>query len=63
MILDDVLHENIKLSIMKTCETIKHKVNWFGWIMMFNSTFNTISAISWRSVLLLGEIGMPGENH
>ena len=30
---------------------------------MFNATFNNISAISWRSVLLVQEIGVPGENH
>ena len=31
--------------------------------MMFNATFNNISVISWRSVLLVEEIGIPGENH
>ena len=30
---------------------------------MFNATFNTISAISWRSVLLVEETGVPGKNH
>jgi hypothetical protein len=30
--------------------------------MMFNATFNNISAISWRSVLLVKETGVPGEN-
>ena len=29
--------------------------------MMFNVTFNNNSVISWRSVLLVGEIGVPGE--
>jgi hypothetical protein len=32
-------------------------------VMLFNATFNTISAISWRSVLLVEETGIPGENH
>ena len=32
-------------------------------IFMFNATFNNISAISWLSVLLVEEIGVPGENH
>jgi hypothetical protein len=32
-------------------------------VMVFNATVNNISAISWRSVLLLEEIGIPGENH
>jgi hypothetical protein len=32
-------------------------------IVMFNTTFNNISIISWRSVLLIGETAVPGENH
>jgi hypothetical protein len=32
-------------------------------IMVFNATFNNISVISWRSVLLVDETGVPGENH
>jgi hypothetical protein len=31
--------------------------------MVFNPIFNNISIISWRSVLLVGETGVPGENH
>ena len=31
--------------------------------MVFNATFNNISIISWRSVLLVEESGVPGENH
>jgi hypothetical protein len=31
--------------------------------MVFNVTFNNISVISWRSVLLVEENGVPGENH
>ena len=34
-----------------------------GWFMLFNATFNNISVISWRSVLLVEETGVPGENH
>ena len=30
--------------------------------MVFNATFNNISVISWRSVLLVAETGGPGEN-
>ena len=33
------------------------------WFMVFNITFNNISAISWRSALLVEETGVPGENH
>jgi hypothetical protein len=31
-------------------------------VMMFNATFNNISVISWRLVLLVEETGVPGEN-
>jgi len=31
--------------------------------MVFNTTFNNISVVSWRSVLLVEEIGISGENH
>jgi len=38
---------------------------WFDlvWFMVFNATFNNISVISWWSVLLVEETGVPGENH
>ena len=29
----------------------------------FNATFNNISVISWRPVLVVEEDGVPGENH
>jgi predicted component of type VI protein secretion system len=32
-------------------------------VMGFNATFNNISAILWRSVLLVEETGVPIENH
>ena len=32
-------------------------------LMVFNATFNNISVISWRSVLLMEENGGPRENH
>ena len=31
--------------------------------MVFNTTFSNISVISLRSVLLVEETGVPGENH
>jgi hypothetical protein len=34
-----------------------------GWVMVVNATFNNISVISWRSILLVEETGVPGENH
>jgi hypothetical protein len=32
-------------------------------LMVFNATFNTISVISWQSVLLVEETGEPRENY
>jgi hypothetical protein len=37
-------------------------IGWFG-LMVFNATFNNISVISWWTVLLGEENGVPGENH
>jgi len=31
--------------------------------MVFNATFNNISVISWRSILLVEETGVVGEKH
>jgi hypothetical protein len=31
--------------------------------MVFIATFNNISVVSWRSVLLVDETRVPGENH
>ena len=31
--------------------------------LVFNASFNNISIISWRLVLLVEETGVPGENH
>jgi len=31
-------------------------------VTVFNATFNNILVISWRSILLVEEIGVPGEN-
>ena len=36
---------------------------WFGWFMVFNATFNNISVLSWRSVLLVEKTKVLGENH
>ena len=30
--------------------------------MVFNATFNNISVITWRLVLLVEETGLPGKN-
>ena len=31
--------------------------------MVFNATFDNNSVISWQSVLLVKEAGIPGKNH
>ena len=44
---------------------------WYSWnifdrvcgVMVLNTTFNSISVISWRSVLLMEESWVPEENH
>ena len=38
-------------------------LSWFGLFMVFYATFNNISVISWRSVLLVEETEVSGENH
>ena len=40
-----------------------HSFILFVCLMVFSATFNNISVISWRSVLLVEETGVPGENH
>jgi hypothetical protein len=46
-----------------------HQQNIYIWMclglgfLVFNATFNNISVISWRSVLLMEETGVPRENH
>jgi hypothetical protein len=42
---------------MKVCMGLRVRV------MVFNATFNNISVIWWRSVLLVEETGVLGENH
>ena len=39
----------------------KYFVQFVVCLMVFNATFNTLSVISWRSVLLVEETGGPGE--
>ena len=38
-------------------------ISLFLCLMVFNATFNNISVIWWRSVLLVEETWAPGENH
>jgi hypothetical protein len=38
-------------------------VKLIDWFIMFNATFSNISAISWQTVLVVEEAGVPAENH
>jgi len=46
----------------RSCGWLYYKMIWCGFIVL-NATFNNISVISWRSVLLVEETGGPRENH
>ena len=46
-----------------TGEIVDHHFFFDLGFMVFNATFNNISVISWLSVLLVEETGLPGENH
>ena len=52
----------IKPNYYKNNRKKKSVILWFG-CMMFNAVFNYISVMSWRSVLLVEETRVPGENH
>ena len=41
---------------------LTYKPNNMG-VMVFNTTFNNISVISWWPVLLVEDTGVPGENN
>jgi hypothetical protein len=56
-----------KQTSLCTCITAKEileiqSTNQSVCLMVFNTTFNNISVISWRSVLLMDETGGPGED-
>ena len=48
---------NIKTSNDSLVASPEILVGWLVGLMVLNATFNNISAISWRSVLLVGETG------
>ena len=53
------------LSMEKTLifSTQLYIFDWLVWFMVFSATLSNISVILWRSVLLVEEIGVSGENH
>jgi hypothetical protein len=55
--------EKIHGLIYTICLLLKYPSNWVGvWVWAFNTTFNNVSVISWRSVLLVEETGKRGPN-
>jgi hypothetical protein len=58
------LHGQVSFNFLRSLLTLMNLLNLKGvLVMVFNATFDNISAISWRSVLLVEETGVPGENH
>ena len=47
--------------MLQSLHLLYNKVKGYG-VMVFKATVNNISCISWRSVLLVEETGVPGEN-
>jgi len=57
-----LLHTWIRLVWFHTyCDVCPPRLIWVR-VLVFNATFNNISAISWWSALLVEETGVPGEN-
>ena len=52
-----------EMVIYKVLKMVCEHLCLFVCLMMFNATFNNISVISWRSILLVEETGEPRENH
>jgi len=67
---DNCVREEAEFEVVIGCaEDLVLKTMTASWMffflcsMVFNATFNNISVISWRSVLLVEETEGPGENH
>ena len=60
----DILSPEIKIFRM-SCFSVLYFLHYLksSGVMVFNATFNNTSVISWRSVLLVDETGVPEENH
>jgi hypothetical protein len=63
VLLDRNTHEHNVYRNIHTTECDTKYICLFVCLMVFNATFNNISVISWRSVLLVEEPGIPGQNH
>ena len=51
------------ISLFTLYDLILYRTNQFGWFVVLNPTFNDISVVSLRSVLLVEETRVPGGNH
>ena len=61
---DCILRHSLTFLNTDKNQIYSHVVNvMFVCLLVFNATFNNISAISWWSVLLVEETGGTGENH
>jgi hypothetical protein len=54
---------DVKDSLSCSFTFISFLTKWRLGVMVFNATFNNISAISWRYILLVEDTGVPRENH
>jgi hypothetical protein len=59
----DGLSSMRKLSLQKEVISLTEAITLLDCLMVLNATFNNISVILWRSVLLVEETRGPGENH
>jgi hypothetical protein len=52
----------MEFSVFLQYKKVKGQI-YLVWFMVFNTIFNNISVISWRSILFVDENGIPRENH
>jgi hypothetical protein len=57
------IYSNQTVFLLSCLHNGVHSVGHTGFFMAFNATFKNISDISWLSVLLVEETGVPEENH
>ena len=57
------LEKKIQLYVNEQCRYCRSSSSGVFGFFWVNATFNNISVISWRPVLLVEETGLPGENH
>ena len=63
LILWDCVNITKKIETLNSYNILTRKSLTLGRVRVINATFINISVISWQSVLLVEETGVPGENH